>query len=382
MENRQETIDTLRQANDLLIHDEFEQALELIDALDEEDEQGGLIAFVRGNVCLRMDDNEQAHRCYGEALKKEFLHSQLFLNLGIVTARLGNLPQSEMMYRQAADLEPANPEPFNRIIQQRLEIGNMEGALRAMEELMERNPALIDGFHHKADYLLGMGRVEEALELLKSVSGRFSSNPLYLYDCSRAIGRLGRPQEALDFLEHEEAFNNEFYRQMYDKQRAVLLVLLGRAKEAEPLWAGLFKKYGDRRAGLSLIAAAFAREDMEQVLRISQDMLDEDTGDEAHYLCLYYKALALQQMKAQGEQEAWRQANEAYDLLGGDGIIPLLPLRATLRAQIDHYDDALADLDKAETLLLQERGSVEVEKTLQILVQMREDIHNKKTSFS
>lgn len=383
MEDQRKTIDVLRRANDLLAQDEFERALELIDNLDKTNEQNGLISFVRGNVYLRADDPGQAYRYYVESLNNGFLHTQLFINLGIVVARLGDMPQSEMMYRQAADLDPTNPEPFNRIIQQRLEAGNTEGALKAAEELMERNPELIDGFHHKADYLMGTGRTQEALEMLQGVEQIFSSNPLYLYDCSRAIGRLGHPQEALKLLEeYESTFRNEFYRQMYNKQRAILLVQLDRASEAEPLWAGLFEKYGDRRAGLSLIAAAFAREDMEEIIHISQEMIDADTGDEAHYLCLYYKALALQQLKSDEEQEAWQKANEAYDLLDDETALPILSLRATLRTQIGRYDDALTDIDRAETKLRQENASPDAENALETLAQMRADIQNRQSSFA
>ncbi len=386
MQELRQTQVALRQAEELLQQNAFEQALALLDTLDTESELGGLICFIRGNVYLRMEQNEQAHLCYGEALKKGFVHEKLYINFGIVKTRMGNPLQAEMMYRQAAQLSPSDALPLNRILLLRLETGDIEGAQTVMEELMDRNPELFDGFHHKADLLLGTNRAAEALALLDGTAQRFLSHPLYVYDRCRALSKTGQDEKALDFLTaREEVFRDELMAELYKKERARLLVRLGRTAEAEPMWADLYALYGDREAGLALAASALGRGDMKELYRLADEISGTRTGDRTHYLCLYYKALALKQM---GEETASRQALlaalEEFNRLGDDRIgVELRSLRAAIRTELGQYEAAVADLDSLDALLERQEEEPQIKAEAQKnLAEFKQNILSRKESFS
>ena len=169
---KEQILAVVRQANTLLKEKKYADALELLDQLDTDGEEGGLICFMRGNAHMLLEDDQQAHLCYSEALNKGFADKHLFINFAVVKSRLGNLLQAEMLFRQAADLDPTDALPLNRILLLRLARRDFEGAEAVMDELMERNPELVDGYHHKADLLLGTGRPQEALDLLLGVTVR------------------------------------------------------------------------------------------------------------------------------------------------------------------------------------------------------------------
>lgn len=382
---KEQILAVVRQANTLLKEKKYADALELLDQLDTDGEEGGLICFMRGNAHMLLEDDQQAHLCYSEALNKGFADKHLFINFAVVKSRLGNLLQAEMLFRQAADLDPTDALPLNRILLLRLARRDFEGAEAVMDELMERNPELVDGYHHKADLLLGTGRPQEALDLLLGVTQRFSSNSLYLYDLCRALRRTGQAEKALDLLEeHKDAFRTELEEQLFKKQKAHLLVDLERYDEALPLWHELYDLFGDRQSGLALAADALARQDMEALYRIACEMIEPQVEDDSHYLCLYYKALALKQLGDEAAaREAFVQASTQFDELEeGRVSTQLRSLRATIRMELGRYEDALADLDGLEETIRQAGGSPEdTQRALEGLEELRRQARQRMDSF-
>ena len=375
---------TLQEADGLLKEGYYDQALEALSGLDEDSEAGGLIACMKGCAFLQLEQDEQAHLCFGAALDKGFVNKELYINLGIVKSRIGNYKQAEQMFRQAADLDPVDALPLNRIILLRLGRGDFAGAEAVMDELMRRNPELVDGYHHKADLLLGTSRAEEALQLLAGVENRFSANSLYVYDLCRALRRTGRAQEALSYLnEHAGAFREEADAVLLLKQQASLLVELERAEEAEPIWQKLYELYGDRQAGMALAAGALAGGDMEALGRIAGEMTAAGVEDDSHYMCLYYKALALRRQGDEaGAAEALRAAAEQFDLLErGAKSMRLRSLRAMIRLELGRYEEALADVDFLLALAHESGGGEKIAATAKKLEELGEIIRSRMNSF-
>ena len=56
----------LAQANDLLKEGHYDEALEVLNTLDEESELGGVISYMKGCAFLQMEQDEQAHLCFGD----------------------------------------------------------------------------------------------------------------------------------------------------------------------------------------------------------------------------------------------------------------------------------------------------------------------------
>lgn len=385
MDNQQILV-LLKQANELIHDEKCDEALEVLTQIDAEGEKEGFVSFLKGNAYLQMEQDQQAHLCYAEALNKGFISKELYINFGVVKGRLGNLLQAEMMFRQAADIDPTDALPLNRILLLRLMRRDFDGAEAVMDELMQRNPELVDGYHHKADMFLGTGRVQEALELLLGVVERFSSHPLYLYDLCRALRRNGKTDEALELLEkHKDVFRSDEEQQLYNKQKAQLLVELTRYEEAVPLWKELYDLFGDRQSGLALTADALSRNDMESLYRIADEMSATETYDDAHYMCLYYKGLALQQLGDEAAaREAYARALQQFnEMETGRMSLQLRSLRATIRMELGHYDEALADLDDL-IVIARESGSdpEKINRSVKELEELKEIIKKRMSSFT
>lgn len=345
--------DVLRQANDMLLKREPKEARKILDTIDKANDVNGASAFLYGHSYFQEGAYEDANDYYTKALQSGLIYGQLFLNLGVVREQLNDPTGAEAMYRQAAELEPSKADALDRIIALRLRFGNTDGAEQIMDELMLRNPELYDGFHHKAMLLLTADRETEALRLLYGVAERFSSHPLYVYDLCRILAHMDHSEDALEFLlEKENVFSNIFYRQMFIKEKASLLVKLGRFNEAEPLWNELYSDYGDRQAGVALISAAMQREDIENVLRLTDEILDTDIKDGIYYLCLYAKVLVL---KAQNSKFAWNTLQKAaaeFEVMDENNSgMSLCVLRAVVLSMAGRKEISAADLDSVEKTL-------------------------------
>lgn len=373
------------QANDLMREEHYEAALEVLDSIVADGEAAAIVCYMKGCAYMQMEQDELSHICFGKALELGMANKQLYINLGIIKTRIGNLLQAEQMFRQAAELDPVDALPLNRIILLRLSRRDFDGAEVVMEELMHRNPELVDGYHHKADLLLGTGRVEEALALLESVKVRFSANTLFTYDLCRALRRVGRAEEALSYLkEHEDIFKEDTDLVLLKKQQASLLVDLKRYDEAEPLWQQLYDLYGDRQAGMALTAQALGRQDAKTLLKIAQEMLDAQTYDDNHYICLYYKVIALSQLGDQeGAKEALYQAAQQLDELGNDHTgIKFRSLRANIRMELGRYEDALADVDTLVALAKKEPNATRAGEMLKQMDELKQIIQSRMNTFA
>lgn len=362
----------MMQANDLLREEHYEEALEVLNTVEAEGETEALVSFMKGSACLQLGQDEQAHIHLNRALELGLATKHLYFNLGIIKTRMGRILQAEQMFRQAAELDPVDPLPLNRIILLRLSRRDFTGAETVMEELMHRNPELMDGFHHKADLLLGTGRVEEALALLEGVKVRFSADPLFIYDLCRALRRSDRAEEALAYLEEREPlFHEDTDIVLLKKQRASLLVDLRRYEEAVPLWQELYDLYGDRQAGMALAAEAMSKDDMETLVRIADEMTAYSVEDDSHYMCLYYKVIALRRLgDKEGAEAALKEAVRQLDELGDDRKgYQLRSLRATLRMELGRYEDALTD---TESLIALAKKNPDAARSKEMLAQMEE----------
>ena len=98
----QQIYTSMIQANDLMREAHYEEALEVLNSLDVDGELSGMISFMKGCAYLQLEQDEQAHLCFGQALNQGLIHKQLYINFGIVKSRMGNVLQA---------VHPSDPAP-------------------------------------------------------------------------------------------------------------------------------------------------------------------------------------------------------------------------------------------------------------------------------
>lgn len=386
MEKELPVEDILKKAEKLSALGDFEEALMILDKVDVEGEQGGLICFVRGNVYSHREQWESAQKWYAESLKKGFISEKLFMNYGNLRVQLGQTAEAIEMFKQAFQLAPTDIAPLDRIIQLRIESGNTMGALGTMEQMMNSFPESFNGFHYYADMLLHTGQFAEALAFLDKYEQRFSSNALYVYDRSKALEAMNNTQEALDYLyENREAFMNSPMVSMYKKQCGSLLFKLGEFDEALPFLVELFDKNRDREAGLSLIALSFIKKEYELAYEIADRIMQYPGHGRGYLMASYYKGLALEQME---QMELAREAYKFFllelaEMPENQISAELLAHRFRVEYTLGMIDEAKKTVEIFDNMLdkYENQETEEFEKAKKQLDQLRSMIQERTDSF-
>lgn len=386
MEKELSIEEMLMQAEKLSAKGEFEEALMLLDKLDVEGEQGGVICFVRGNVYAQREQWESAQKWYAESLKRGFVNEKLFMNYGKLRVQLGQRAEAIELFKQAFQLEPTDISPLNNIVQLRLESGNIMGAVATMEQMMDCFPELFDGFHHYVEMLMNTREFEKALAFLEKYEQRFSGNSLYVYDRTRALDAVDRTQEALDYLyENREKFMNSLMVVMYKKLCGNLLFKIGAYDQALPFLLELFDQNRDREAGLSLISLSFRKEEYELAFEIADRLMQFPRRGRGYFLAIYYKGLALEMMENHElAREAYRFFLQEMEGMSREKISPeLLSHRFRVEFMLGLNDEAHKTVDAFDAMLDKYDGqeSEELAKARQQIDQLRSMLQEKVDNF-
>ena len=318
----------LTQVKGFALQRKLEEALALASTLDDTSDMGGIVCFTRGNIYMQMGQFSLADENYNLAINKGFVDFRLYINLAAVNMYTGKTQRAELLYRQAAELDPTEVFPLNMICQLRLQAGDLSGAIAVAEEITQRHPSLIDGFKLNLTIMLELGMYEDAKMLLLEIENRFSAHPDYILLRSLVVSKLETPDAALKYLtEKESSFFDEEAKARYTREQA-------RCRN---------------NAGLALIAEATKHKDMQEVLRLSSELIATDAPRSITFVyILLSRAGAFWEL---GDKTEYRKTmeqiidvlNDAGDALG----LEMRMMRASVYEQLEQYTEAVAALDDA-----------------------------------
>ena len=376
----------LARAKELSLQDKPEEALEVITALDDGDDLGGLICFARGNIYLQLGQFALADENYNLAINKGFVDFKLYMNLAGANVQMGRPHRAELLYRQAAELDPTEIFPLGMVCQLRLEAGDLDGAVAVSEEMIARHPTLIDGFRLKLETMLATGLFEDAMALLTEIEARFSAHPAYILFRAFVLSKLESPDTALGYLEEREScFFDEEARVLYAREQVRLLTLLGKFEEAKPLLQDLYQD-GGRDAGLALIVEATMRKDMQEVLRLTEELSTEDAPrNPVLVYILLYRAAAFWQIDERAQyRETLKRIMDVLREAGDELGLEMRLMRVGVLEQLEQYTEAVAELDDITTRIEEheDTASDEIAATLARIAEKRAEVAAKMKSFT
>jgi len=220
----------LTRVRELSLQDKPEEALALVNTLDDTGDMGGMVCFARGNIYMQLEQFALADECYNLAVGKGFVDFRLYMNLASVNMQMDKIERAELFYRQAAELDATQVIPLSMICEMRLQLGDLNGAMAVAEEMAQRHPTLIDGFKLNLTIMLELGMYQEAMGILSEIENRFSAHPDYILLRSFVVSKLETANAAMKYLEEKEScFFESEAKLLYTQEKARLL--LSRAVE-------------------------------------------------------------------------------------------------------------------------------------------------------
>lgn len=146
------------------------------------------IHFQLGAEALNAGRREDALRSFEEALKLDDRHAAAHLGRGIVYQYFGKLPEAELDYRRAVELDPSFSDAHNALGQLLAQTGRGEAAVgefdRALSNVLYREAYVARC--NKGQTLYEMGKKDEGLAEIRSC---LATAPRYCQG-HRALGRI------------------------------------------------------------------------------------------------------------------------------------------------------------------------------------------------
>ncbi len=203
-----------------------------------------------GNWYLRNEQLREAEKWFGHALHKNPYNANAYSLLGRVYSREKQYESACEVLEKAVMLRPDKQRFREHYVEALLELKRCEEALPHLLWLTEKIPDHANYWHKQGDILLTLG-CTEVLEkvyepILRSVLTQLLMYPDDEYtniDAGIILGRLGRPEEALDKFQKALAVNASSAAALFNT--AGTLVQLGRPEEARPLFQKFVQIYPD-----------------------------------------------------------------------------------------------------------------------------------------
>ena len=147
---------------------------------------------------LWADDREKALSCFEEAVKKNPLNAEAYLQIGNCNYDLGRPEQAVEAYKQAIRIDPNLEDAHHNLAVAYGKLGRYQEAIEANKQAIRINPDMADAHYNLGIDYRKLGRYQEAVEAYKQA---IRINPDFAEaQCNLGIayGDLGRHQEAVE----------------------------------------------------------------------------------------------------------------------------------------------------------------------------------------
>lgn len=158
-------------------------------------------AASRGDQALAQDEQNQASRCCERYLQKKPKDSVALQKLATIIQSQGKVEESNKLYRQAIEIDPANWSAYNNLAWNLGEANQLEEAAKLAEKALT-GAADVGGVQDTLGWIeLKRGHVDRAIDLLAKASQRLPNVPEVRFHLAQALQRKGLNEQAAGELE-------------------------------------------------------------------------------------------------------------------------------------------------------------------------------------
>jgi tetratricopeptide (TPR) repeat protein len=136
--------------------------------------------FARGMSYQKLQDLDNAVRCYLDVLRADPGHSMAHCSLASVYALKGDFATALLEYGKWIRIQLGDASPGYTVVIDQLKSGDPEGALEGVRELLNRNAEDPEGYFLRGWAYAGLGRVGLAVQALEECLRLSTHHPLAL----------------------------------------------------------------------------------------------------------------------------------------------------------------------------------------------------------
>jgi protein O-mannosyl-transferase len=150
-----------------------------------------------GSALARMDQADEATRCFEMALAIRSNYPDAQYDLGVIAARRGEWDEAVARYRAALQLKPKFPEAHNNLGNVLSELGRKDEAARHFAAAVQFKPDFPEALNNLANVEAAQGNLAEAIRHYERVVWLRPKHPEAYCNLGLALDRLGKQEEAV-----------------------------------------------------------------------------------------------------------------------------------------------------------------------------------------
>lgn len=286
-----------------IMMDQFEDALKSLDKVLMIDKKNGLAYFHKGNVELLKGDSDAARESYNKAVSLGYDNLQIYINLASDAEDRADFDTAISYYNKVIAIDRYNAYAKVRKMQILVDMKRLPEALTLCDSLIESNPDVFEGYHYKFAILCELEKYDEAEKVLERALTLFPDDEAFFYDKARLCHAQGRLEDALQIIDEKLEFNDN-NRTALVTFKAEVLLALEKTEEALDILLEEYPKSHDGEIAFLLNSIYIATKKYEEVLRYSQQIIDNGEIGNYYYAALYYHAVALSKLGRKQEADA------------------------------------------------------------------------------
>lgn len=290
----------LIKASELLERGEVIEAIKELGKCAKADPQNGDIAFMLGNIALKMKDFENAYQYLKKSETLGYASVDLYLWLSNLEEELDNIKETESYLIKAFNTSKDDIEKtvvLERMIEYYIEHSMYLKAEKYIKNFATLHPNSYLPHHFRVNANLSRNRQNEAMAYLLSISSQYNSNPLYLNDYIRVIASKGEYANLIEEINSNNEFMNKIPVQTLKAEYNAYEFLSdgnNRIRQTEIL-SELALDYNDTSAMLSIMMLLYSKEEYEKAGTLCSVIMEKelDNRNIYFYFALYYSIFCL-----------------------------------------------------------------------------------------
>lgn len=331
-----------------IVTDAFDDAEKWLNKALLLDKKCAVAYFHLGNIELLLNKTEEARTHYAKAVSLGYDNIQIYINLALDAEERDDVETALSYYNRVIAIDKFNALSKVRKAQLLVALKRYPEALKVCNNLIELNPDVFEGYHYKFAVLCDLNKYDEADAVLDRALTLFPDDDALYYDKARLLHAQNRLEEALNIIDNKLVFNNE-NRTSLTAFKAEILLALSRNDDALAILLEEYSKSRDGEIVFLINSIYLANKNFEEVLRYSQEIIDNsDIDNNYYYAALYYHAVALSKLGRKQESDAeFENAQKVFRAAcaRNPGQLQLYFYRAMCYEELAQYEKAIEMTD-------------------------------------
>lgn len=290
-QNTDNILSILEKAEEAIRDADFNQALFILNSIENDNKEKGRVLFDYGNIALFKKEHQKAVDYYKESMDNYYQSTAVYLNYAIALERTGEIVKAKNMYEKALSTAEENFEKqqvLHSLINFYCDHDMIQKAEKLIMELLNLFPQEYYGYHLQLRLLRKQSQKQECIALLEEKLNEFPKEPLFWKDYFEVLEEQAKFSQILHMIDENPVIMETIPEDALREKTRLLLMRKNR-EEVPGLIHTLFLEYGQKDAAFCEMILAMIEGDFVRAGTIAIIIMDSEKENKSFllYITIY-----------------------------------------------------------------------------------------------